>query len=583
MKPFRLSSLVAGSMISVVAHGGVVIAPSPIVTTEISGDKLEFTTTPPAYQLFAIDSKVGMSGRANLIRSGFQNRNSNTFSILLENGNNGVFSIPASPSTEFLGMQVPKQIDYNDDGVEDIVFLNKTNPNDLAFEFALFESTSLTDFDVVTGSSFIFGALSLDDGQFDNDMFGDVAVIYKSGAGSTASVFAWWLRDSLAGQYQLQGQVALPNGAIARGEDSLAVADYDLDGFDDVCIAAETPGAPTSNSMFVYLNDGSGAFPATPSAVTNGPPNSVGLGLRTADFNNDGVQDLLFLQQAPGGLPLTDPRGFPNIWFNKNDGSNTFNAPSQLLSDRFHHAEVADMDRDGDPDIVLARLIDANISGQFDDAEVVVLENVGLFSGTFTAITRSVPLLAGDEVFTLPWFPPGGGSGNIPYFDLAIGDFDGNGQLDIAVDCNYEQAFNQNDLFVWLNETPLPTPCECDVNEDNVVDLADLNLVLANFGSFVDPLGSDGDANMDGKVNLADLNLVLGNFGNDCGAVREIARDGGSDGEFSELLLNWVHLHGFETWQAWLAGVEAWEDDQIMEHMEFLAAFLDAVGGPPAE
>ncbi|XOV75240.1 MAG: hypothetical protein ACFHWZ_17710 [Phycisphaerales bacterium] len=55
-------------------------------------------------------------------------------------------------------------------------------------------------------------------------------------------------------------------------------------------------------------------------------------------------------------------------------------------------------------------------------------------------------------------------------------------------------------------------PCVGDVTGDNVVDLADLNLVLANFGQAT----SDGDANDSGNVDLADLNIVLGAFGTNC-------------------------------------------------------------------
>lgn len=54
--------------------------------------------------------------------------------------------------------------------------------------------------------------------------------------------------------------------------------------------------------------------------------------------------------------------------------------------------------------------------------------------------------------------------------------------------------------------------CAGDVNEDGFVDLADLNIVLANFGT--DNL--DGDANGDGLTNLADLNIVLAAFGDEC-------------------------------------------------------------------
>ncbi len=51
--------------------------------------------------------------------------------------------------------------------------------------------------------------------------------------------------------------------------------------------------------------------------------------------------------------------------------------------------------------------------------------------------------------------------------------------------------------------------CAGDVTGDGATNLADLNLVLANFGSST----PQGDANGSGTVDLADLNLVLANFG----------------------------------------------------------------------
>ncbi len=60
---------------------------------------------------------------------------------------------------------------------------------------------------------------------------------------------------------------------------------------------------------------------------------------------------------------------------------------------------------------------------------------------------------------------------------------------------------------------PVPAPeCPADVNDSGTVDLADLNLVLGNFGQST----SDGDTNGDGEVDLADLNAVLGAFGTTC-------------------------------------------------------------------
>ncbi len=57
-----------------------------------------------------------------------------------------------------------------------------------------------------------------------------------------------------------------------------------------------------------------------------------------------------------------------------------------------------------------------------------------------------------------------------------------------------------------------PGACPGDVTGDQSVGLADLNLVLANFGQST----SVGDADGSGEVNLADLNIILANFGIDC-------------------------------------------------------------------
>lgn len=57
-------------------------------------------------------------------------------------------------------------------------------------------------------------------------------------------------------------------------------------------------------------------------------------------------------------------------------------------------------------------------------------------------------------------------------------------------------------------------PCAGDATGDRVVNFADLNVVLSNFGAI--GVGLPGDLNGDGAVNFGDLNLVLSNFGVSC-------------------------------------------------------------------
>jgi len=60
---------------------------------------------------------------------------------------------------------------------------------------------------------------------------------------------------------------------------------------------------------------------------------------------------------------------------------------------------------------------------------------------------------------------------------------------------------------------PVPAPdCPADVDESGAVDLADLSIVLNNFGQQT----TVGDTNGDGEVNLVDLSALLNAFGSDC-------------------------------------------------------------------
>ncbi len=75
------------------------------------------------------------------------------------------------------------------------------------------------------------------------------------------------------------------------------------------------------------------------------------------------------------------------------------------------------------------------------------------------------------------------------------------------------------DRRMCLLDSAIGTPCETcdgDVTGDNVVDLNDLAVILASFGTPSGATRADGDLNYDGAVNLADLAVVLALFGTSC-------------------------------------------------------------------
>ena len=87
-------------------------------------------------------------------------------------------------------------------------------------------------------------------------------------------------------------------------------------------------------------------------------------------------------------------------------------------------------------------------------------------------------------------------------------DIAGGTWLGIGTDCE------DNDNSGAADDCENP-PCVADVNGDNTVDLADLAIILANFGEIVTP-GTNGDLNDNGQVDLSDLALVLSQFGLNC-------------------------------------------------------------------
>lgn len=193
------------------------------------------------------------------------------------------------------------------------------------------------------------------------------------------------------------GSNASPKGGIATGVFNDSLSD-DLSGLEFDIVAVGINNDTDEHVIWVFENDGSGTFdPVDEYALTSGevPTEAV-----TADLNGDDYEDVVTANKQSDSV---------SVFLNKGDDGSA--------GDRFHASDhynltggvrnpvqlvTADMNGDGDPDVVTANSESDNIS---------VLTNDG--DGTFS-----------DEGTT--------SAGDTP-LGVTTGDFDADGDADVAV------------------------------------------------------------------------------------------------------------------------------------------------------
>ena len=176
--------------------------------------------------------------------------------------------------------------------------------------------------------------------------------------------------------------------AVAGSPFSVAVADFNGDGIQDLV----TPNW-SSNTISVLLGNGAGGFtPAT------GSPFYVGAApayVAAGDFNGDGIPDVAVA--FPGGVAV--------LLGNGSGGFSTAEGSPFATGANPRSVVVADFNGDGFEDLATANQIGSNIT--------VLLGNG---TGNFTAAPGSPLALAASPSY------------------LVVGDFNGDGASDLAVD-----------------------------------------------------------------------------------------------------------------------------------------------------
>lgn len=403
--------------------------------------------------------------------------NSNHVVVLLGNGN-GTFQAARSfafPGT-FGGFDVVVG-DFNGDGIPDIAASSRdAGAVNILLGIGNGNFQAAVSYNAALPN---FGPTNLVVGDFNKD--GKLDILASQNQGSTVSV----LFGKGDGTFSAPLFLASNNNPA-----QLAVGDFNGDGKLDW-----VAGSSSQMYLTVALGNGNNGFQDDVDYVLGVTP-----GIASGDFNKDGRPDLIAVDGGSGDV---------RVLLGNSDG--TFQpAITTAVSGANFAIAVADLNGDGNPDVIV------------DDATGLAPRNVIVLLGK------------GDGTFEAPARYTTGGSGN---GSIVVGDFNGDGKLDLAVVNesdntisllmgNGDGTFQAGKVVTGSLATDgfLGSMVGADFNHDGKLDLAipdycglncgQLNILMGKGdGTFQSPTqlatvsGATGitaaDFNKDGKVDLA--------------------------------------------------------------------------------
>lgn len=354
-----------------------------------------------------------------------------------------------------------------------------------------------------------FGIGSIGTGSSDNlalgDFNGDGKLDVVTVSSGSQSLNVWLNTSSRSHSIGFNQAAGSPITSSVTTPLALAIADFNRDGKSDIAVA-QSGGTQVS----ILLNDGTGRF----TEDSHSPYNVSGgiSGLVTEDFNGDGAPD----------LAVSDTSG-PAVEVAFNNDSRSFlnfsPAPTFTVSGNASHEAVGDFNGDGK--------LDAAVIGDTAGQYLTVL------------------LGKGDGTFQNPLYPNTGGGGAL--YDVAVGDFNGDGHLDITL-----AQFNAGVVLILVGngdgtfQTPVAIPTGSkpyalavgDLNKDGKADIVTANYDSNNVTVLLNTTITQATPSFNfTNINIGnyDDGVAIGDFNHD-GAPDLAISNGGASNTVSILL-----------------------------------------------
>ncbi len=415
---------------------------------------------------------IDKDGDPDLIITGTSN-GSNSLALLYINNGSGIFtkSQQSSDGTSpvFTGVNKGSSnfADIDKDG--DIDLLITGTANGPSARFYLNNGIGKFAYNAALDLLPVYGGYNSDPGNcsvifadFDKD--GDLDIILcGTRAGGYRTTYLYLNNGSgtfTKSQQSSDGTSPVFTGCFGSSD----AADIDKDGDLDVIIAGNSD---SGYSVELYINDGSANF--TKSQQSSGGTSAVFTGLfvgftRFADVDGDGDQDLLIT-----GTTTQYSAGYQESMLYINNGSGIFTKDEQssdgstgsLTGLYYGSGEFADIDNDGDKDLVMAGYIESTTPG----FKIYRNDGKGRFSGIKPVSNSSQSyadvdkdgdldlLITGIDSSSVPtanlylndgkgnFYNNGAGLTGVNFGSSAFGDIDSDGDMDIVI-TGYKAASN---------------------------------------------------------------------------------------------------------------------------------------------
>ncbi|GAB5495426.1 MAG: hypothetical protein Phyf2KO_05060 [Phycisphaerales bacterium] len=229
--------------------------------------------------------------------------------------------------------------------------------------------------------------------DLDGDTDTDVVVSFYVGHTQTQGHVVWFENNGAVNPSFTRNPLQSPASTLENVSD-IEIGDLDGNGSLDIAAVSETPGSPTGRNRIVWWANNGAANPSFAfNTIDTGLSDPISLSL--ADVGGNSALDIVVA--APGSNAVA---GF----INNGAGVPSFNFAFNLILNDPRSVECSDIDQDGDQDLVVA---------MGTDLVALLFESNGAFNPGFIQ-RQLIPQTA---------FCDG----------VAVGDVDGNGELDIAL------------------------------------------------------------------------------------------------------------------------------------------------------